>query len=197
MIREPFRGTWRPISLDRMQSGAFYDSTRWRCAKGLPPRDKCCHPFRSQLTRAPPFTRSHYRRKTDEWIGAWIIFHFEILAVLRRIRLLREPDRFLLPFYSHGDRCDPSYRYCFDSRHGEYLSLSLRVVSIPLDAVQKGTLKWESSLGLSPYRSVVRFVELRNEYDIYRPGGILTERNDVIQHTVRRHPFYYGFPVSL
>lgn len=125
MIREPFRGTWRPISLDRMQSGAFYDSTRWRCAKGLPPRDKCCHPFRSQLTRAPPFTRSHYRRKTDEWIGAWIIFHFEILAVLRRIRLLREPDRFLLPFYSHGDRCDPSYRYCFDSHHGEYLSLSL------------------------------------------------------------------------
>lgn len=63
MIREPFRGTWRPISLDRMQSGAFYDSTRWRCAKGLPPRDKCCHPFRSQLTRTPPFTRSHYRGK--------------------------------------------------------------------------------------------------------------------------------------
>lgn len=102
------RGTWRPISLDwRMQSGvAFYDSTWWRYAKGLPPRDKCCRPFRSQL-RIPIESLS---RKTDkseviwadksEWIGAWIIFDFEILvaAVLRRIRLLRKPDRFCCPF---------------------------------------------------------------------------------------------------
>lgn len=192
------RGTWRPISLDwRMQSGvAFYDSTWWRYAKGLPPRDKCCRPFRSQL-RIPIESLS---RKTDkseviwadksEWIGAWIIFDFEILvaAVLRRIRLLRKPDRFCCPFI----------RTVIDAiRLIDTVTVSIPTANLSLstgsfhslDAVQKGTLKWESSLELSSYRSVVGQFGSSNcaMNTTYRPGGILTEERCNPTH---RHPFY-------
>lgn len=192
------RGTWRPISLDwRMQSGvAFYDSTWWRYAKGLPPRDKCCRPFRPQL-RIPIESLS---RKTDkseviwadksEWIGAWIIFDFEILvaAVLRRIRLLRKPDRFCCPFI----------RTVIDAiRLIDTVTVSIPIANLSLstggfhslDAVQKGTLKWESSLELSSYRSVVGQFGSSNcaMNTTYRPGGILTEERCNPTH---RHPFY-------
>lgn len=174
------RGTWRPISLDwRMQSGvAFYDSTWWRYAKGLPPRDKCCRPFRSQL-RIPIESLS---RKTDkseviwadksEWIGAWIIFDFEILvaAVLRRIRLLRKPDRFCCPFI----------RTVIDA----ICLIDTVTVSIPTAAnLSLSLYGWFPFVGRGPKRNsemgivvgiivvsigrrAVRFVELRNEYDI-------------------------------
>lgn len=193
------RGTWRPISLDwRMQSGvAFYDSTWWRYAKGLPPRDKCCRPFRSQL-RIPIESLS---RKTDkseviwadksEWIGAWIIFDFEILvaAVLRRIRLLRKPDRFCCPFIR---TVIDAIRLIDTVTVSIPISLSLSLSTggfHSLDAVQKGTLKWESSLELSSYRSVVGQFGSSNcaMNTTYRPGGILTEERCNPTH---RHPFY-------
>lgn len=197
MIREPFEErdvrfhwTWR------MQSVAFYDSTWWRYAKGLPPRDKCCRPFRSQL-RIPIESLS---RKTDkseviwadksEWIGAWIIFDFEILvaAVLRRIRLLRKPLRFCCPFI----------RTVIDAiRLIDTVTVSIPTANLSLstggfhslDAVQKGTLKWESSLELSSYRSVVGQFGSSNcaMNTTYRPGGILTEERCNPTH---RHPFY-------
>lgn len=181
----------------------FYDSTWWRYAKGLPPRDKCCRPFRSQL-RIPIESLS---RKTDkseviwadksEWIGAWIIFDFEILvaAVLRRIRLLRKPDRFCCPFI----------RTVIDAIR----LIDTVTVSIPtaanlslcmggfhsLDAVQKGTLKWESSLELSSYRSVVGQFGSSNcaMNTTYRPGEFL-RRNDVTQHTVTLSTRAFLFP---
>lgn len=130
------RGTWRPISLDwRMQSGvAFYDSTWWRYAKGLPPRDKCCRPFRPQL-RIPIESLS---RKTDkseviwadksEWIGAWIIFDFEILVAAGYDYCANRIASAALSFARWSMRSVLSILLLFQSP--PRISLSLRVVSI-------------------------------------------------------------------
>lgn len=102
--------------------------------------------------------------------------------------IIAQTGSLLLPFHSHGDRCDPSYRYCYC--FNPHLSLSFSTGGFhSLDAVQKGTLKWESSLELSSYRSVVGQFGSSNcaMNTTYRPGGILTEERCNPTH---RHPFY-------
>lgn len=82
--------------------------------------------------------------------------------------IIAQTGSLLLPFHSHGDRCDPSYRYCYCfNPHRESLSL---YGWFPF--VGRGP-KRNSEMGIvvgiivvSIGRRAVRFVELRNEYDI-------------------------------